>query len=109
MGLTNWETITDESQDMVKKVSLIGGGSILIILTFSKIFLSLALLGSGSYVAWRAFYKKLPGMEENTRKFRRRLFIFAISINVVAWSGYFYLTKVLRFDYELMRQVRLDG
>ena len=48
-------------------------------------------------------------MEDNTRKDRRRLFILAISINVVAWSGYFYLTKVLRFDYELMRQAGLNG
>ena len=48
-------------------------------------------------------------MEENTTKVRRRLFILAISINVFAWSGYFYLTKVMRFDYELMRQARLDG
>ena len=48
-------------------------------------------------------------MEENNRTARRRLFIWAISINVVAWSGYFYLTKVLGFDYELISQGRLDG
>ena len=48
-------------------------------------------------------------MEENNSKARRRLFIWAISINIIAWSGYFYLTKVLGFDYELMRQARLDG
>ena len=49
------------------------------------------------------------GMEDSTNKARRRLFIWAISINVVAWGGYLYLTKVMGFDYELMRQARLDG
>ena len=48
-------------------------------------------------------------MEDSTNKTRRRLFIWAISINVVAWSGYFYLTKGMGFDYELMRQAKLDG
>ena len=48
-------------------------------------------------------------MEENISKARRRLFIWAISINIVAWGGYFCLTKVMGFDYELMRQARLDG
>ena len=48
-------------------------------------------------------------MEDSTNKARRRLFIWAISINVVAWGGYLYLTKIMGFDYELMRQARLDG
>ena len=49
--------MTDESQAIVKKVGLIDGVSLLL-LAFSKIFLPLALLGSGSYNAGRAFYKK---------------------------------------------------
>ena len=57
MGIPKWETMTDESQAMVKKVGLIGGGSLLL-LAFSKMFLPLTLVGGGSYVAWRALYKK---------------------------------------------------
>ena len=57
MGLPKWETMTDKSQAVVKKVGLIGSGSLLP-LAFSKTFLPLALLGGGSYVAWRTFYKK---------------------------------------------------
>ena len=49
--------MTDESQAMVKKVGLISLGGV-ILLAFSKWNLSLALLGGGSYVAWRALFKK---------------------------------------------------
>ena len=57
MGLPKWETMTDKSQALVQKVGLIGSGSLLP-LAFSKTILPLALLGSGSYVAWRTFYEK---------------------------------------------------
>ena len=57
MAFPKWEIMTDESQAMVKKVGLIGGGGLLLI-AFSKMFLPLALLGGGSNVAWRALYKK---------------------------------------------------
>ena len=57
MALSKWDTMTDESQAMVKKVGVIGSGSLLL-LAFSKIFVPLALLCSGSYVAWRALFKK---------------------------------------------------
>ena len=57
MALPKWDTMTDESQAMVKKVGLIGGGGLLL-LAFSKMLLPLALLGGGSYVAWRALNKK---------------------------------------------------
>ena len=57
MALPKWDTMTDESPAMVKKVGLIGGGGFLL-LAFSKMLLPLALLGGGSYVAWRALNKK---------------------------------------------------
>ena len=57
MALPKWDTMTDESQAMVKKVALIGGSSLLL-LAFSKLLLPLALLGGGGYVAWRALNKK---------------------------------------------------
>ena len=57
MALPKWDTMTDESQAMVKKVGLISGGSLLL-LAFSKLLLPLALLGGGGYVAWRALNKK---------------------------------------------------
>ena len=57
MGLPKWETMTDESQAMVNKVDLIGGGSLLL-LAISKMFLPLALLGCVGYVEWRALYNK---------------------------------------------------
>ena len=57
MARVKWDQMTDESQAMVKKVGLIGGGSLLL-LAFSKMLLPLALLGGGGYVAWRALNKK---------------------------------------------------
>ncbi len=57
MALPKWDTMTDESQAMVKKVGLIGGGG-LVLLAFSKMLLPLALLGGGGYVAWRALNNK---------------------------------------------------
>ena len=57
MVRVKWETMTDESQAMVKKVGLISLGGV-ILLAFSKIIFPLVLLGSGSYVAWRSLFKK---------------------------------------------------
>ena len=56
MARLKWETMTDESQAMVKKVGLISLAGV-ILLAFSKIFFPLVLLGGGSYVAWRTLYK----------------------------------------------------
>ena len=57
MARVKWETITDESQSMVKKVGLISLGGV-ILLAFSKIIFPLVLLGGGSYIAWRSLFKK---------------------------------------------------
>ena len=57
MARVKWETMTNESQNMVKKVGLISLGGV-ILLAFSKMILSLVLLGGGSYVAWRSLSKK---------------------------------------------------
>ena len=57
MALPKWDTMTDESQAMVKKLGLIGGGG-LILFAFSKMIFPLVLLGGGGYVAWRALNKK---------------------------------------------------
>ena len=57
MALPKWETMTDESQAMVKKLGLIGGGG-LILLAFSKMIFPLVLLGGGGYIAWRALNKR---------------------------------------------------
>ena len=48
-------------------------------------------------------------MDEDTSKVRRRLFAWAIGINVVAWGGYLYLTKVMGIDFELIHQAKLAG
>ena len=48
-------------------------------------------------------------MEEDTRKARRTLFTWAIGINVVAWGGNLYLTKVMGIDFELIHQAKLAG
>ena len=37
------------------------------------------------------------------------LFAWAIGINVVAWGGYLYLTRVMGIDFELIHQARLAG
>lgn len=57
MARVKWESMTDESQAMVKKVGLISLGGV-ILLAFSKMIFPLVLLGGGSYVAWRALFKK---------------------------------------------------
>ena len=58
MARVKWETMTDESQAMVKKVGLISIGGV-ILLGLSKMIFPLVLLGGGgSYVAWRALFKK---------------------------------------------------
>ena len=57
MARVKWETMTDESQAMVKKVGLISIGGV-ILLAFSKMIFPLVLLGGGGYVAWRALNKK---------------------------------------------------
>ena len=57
MARVKWDQMTDESQAMVKKVGLISLGGV-ILLAFSKMIFPLALLGGGSYVAWRALFKK---------------------------------------------------
>ena len=57
MARVKWETMTEESQAMVKKVGLISIGGV-ILLAFSKMIFPLVLLGGGGYVAWRALNKK---------------------------------------------------
>ena len=57
MARVKWETMTNESQNMVKKVGLISLGGV-ILLAFSKMIFPLVLLSGGSYVAWRALFKK---------------------------------------------------
>ena len=57
MALPKWDTMTDESQAMVKKVGLIGVGGV-VLLAFSKMIFPLVLLGGGGYVAWRALNKR---------------------------------------------------
>ena len=56
MPRVKWDTMTDESQAMVKKVALISAGGVLL-LAFSKMLFPLALLGGGGYIAWRALNK----------------------------------------------------
>ena len=57
MPRVKWDTMTDESQAMVKKVGLLSIGGI-ILLFFSKMIFPLVILGGGGYVAWRALNKK---------------------------------------------------
>ena len=48
-------------------------------------------------------------MDEDTRKARRKLFSWAIGLNVLAWGGYFYLTQVMGFDLDALQQARHAG
>ena len=57
MARVKWETMTDESQVMVKKVGIISLSGV-VLLTFSKIIFPLVLLGGGSYIVWRTLSKK---------------------------------------------------
>ena len=57
MARVKWETMTDESQAMFKKVGMISLGGV-VLLAFSKIIFPLVLLGGGSYIAWHYLFKK---------------------------------------------------
>ena len=57
MARVKWETMTDESQAMVKNVGLISLGGV-ILLAFSKMIIPSVRLGGGSYVAWHSLFKK---------------------------------------------------
>ena len=57
MAKVKWETMTDESQAMFKKVGMISLGGV-VLLAFSKMIFPLVLLGGCSYVAWRSLLKK---------------------------------------------------
>ena len=57
MARVKWETMTDESQAVVKKFGLISLGGVLL-LAFSKMIFPLVLLGGGSYIASRSLFKK---------------------------------------------------
>ncbi len=48
-------------------------------------------------------------MNDETAQARRRLFIWALALNIVAWGAYFYVTKVMGIDFDLIRQARLSG
>lgn len=37
---------------------------------------------------------------------RRRLIAVVVGLNVLAWGGYFYLTRVMGFDLESLRAAR---
>ena len=50
MARVKWETMTDESQAMVKKVGLISLGGV-ILLAFSKMIFPLVLLGGSGWVS----------------------------------------------------------
>ncbi len=48
-------------------------------------------------------------MSEDPAQARRTLYIWALDLNVVAWGGYLYLTKVMGIDFESIQQARLAG
>ena len=37
---------------------------------------------------------------------RRRLIAVVVGLNLLAWGGYFYLTKVMAFDLDSLRAAR---
>ena len=48
-------------------------------------------------------------MNEEIALARRRMIIWALALNIVAWGAYFYVTKVLGIDFDSIRQARLSG
>ena len=48
-------------------------------------------------------------MGEDSTQARRTLYFWALGLNVVAWGGYLYLTKVMEIDFESIRQARMAG
>ena len=48
-------------------------------------------------------------MNEEIALARRRLIIWALALNIVAWGAYFYVTKVMGIDVDSIRQARLSG
>ena len=61
MPLPKWETMTDESQAMVKKTGIGIGSGILVVwvaLGFIKAILPIMFLGGAGYVGWKVLNKK---------------------------------------------------
>ena len=48
-------------------------------------------------------------MNNETTQTRRRLIIWALALNIVAWGAYFYVTKLMGIDFDSIRQARLSG
>ena len=48
-------------------------------------------------------------MGEDSTRARRTLYLWALGLNVVAWGGYLYLTKVMGIDFESIQQARMAG
>ena len=48
-------------------------------------------------------------MSEDSTHARRTIYLWALGLNVVAWGGYLYLTKVMEIDFESIRQARMAG
>ena len=48
-------------------------------------------------------------MNEEIALARRKLIILAPALNIIAWGAYFYVTKVMGIDFDLIRQARLSG
>ena len=57
MARVKWETMTDESQAIVKKVGLISLGGV-ILLAFSKMIFPLVLLGGSGWVSDPCVFQK---------------------------------------------------
>ena len=61
MPKPKWETMTDESQAMVKKTGIGIGAGILVVwvaLGFIKAILPIMFLGGAGYVGWKVLNKK---------------------------------------------------
>ena len=48
-------------------------------------------------------------MDDEAALARRKLIYWALARNIVAWSAYFYLTRVMGIDFESIRQAKLAG
>ena len=107
MPLPKWETMTDESQAMVKKTGIGIGAGILVVwvaLGFIKAILPIMFLGGAGYVGWKVLNKKqswlLISPWSCSIATHREIYRYAPSISTASILQWFQRTSTIRPPFQ---------
>ena len=107
MPLPKWETMTDESQAMVKKTGVGIGAGILVVwvaLGFIKAILPIMFLGGAGYVGWKVLNKKqswlLISPWSCSIATHREIYRYAPSISTASILQWFQRTSTIRPPFQ---------